>query len=253
MTKQELQAELKNRGIKFSQTQNKAELEALLGIPSSATPEGVGAALSASEGVSIDTTTEDAVDALAGADTMVVDVGQKLSEATELEGEDEDSDSPKMKETQGFDLTKLSAEQISQLKTLLDSASPAKAKKKNIIPTVTMRTYEDKVVVDFGRAFPKMVRDPDSQSDKPRTHIKLRVEGSDEWITLLYKEFMNLPRITCKQVSVVAEPDEKEFGEVFSKELKRMVPMMVTYTKRTLTIELPDGRRMTLDSSKVNA
>lgn len=208
------------------------------------TPESVGAALSNGE-QTVPAQDEEAED------DVTEDISAELSKAEEVAAKPEDG-GMRAQESQGFDLRNLSEDQLSQLKSLLENASPAKAKKATITPTVEIREFDGKVVVDFGRAFPKLVRDHESQSDKPKTHINFKVEGSDTDILMLYKEFMNLPRVTCQQVSVEVEDVEREVGETYSKELKRKVPMYVNFTKRVLTLKKPDGSTFIINATKVN-
>lgn len=151
-----------------------------------------------------------------------------------------------------FDFSKLSPEQLQNLKAALDNVPNGLIRSKKANPTVTLRTINGKTVVDFSRAFQKLVHDPETRTDRPRQHISVTFLGEKEPVVISYAEFMTAERITCEVVDTHSKEREVEVGETYSVEKKVRVPMVIKYIDRVFTLKLPDGQQIDVNASKVN-
>lgn len=139
-----------------------------------------------------------------------------------------------------IDLSKLTTEQLQQLKSML-AATPDRITRKKKNPTIKLRVFGGKVVTDISRAFKGLIDDPENNRKVERTHIKVTLHGETEPRAILYREFMQLEQIVCEVVSNRQEKGEIVEGETISRETGRPVEMVVTTVQDFFTVKLPDS------------
>lgn len=188
------------------------------------------------------------------------DVAADLAAAEEGEGAQEKPVAV-MKPAATLDLAMFTEEQRQMLRDALSVTSAAATDKKRKNPTVELRTIDGRNIVEFSSAYKKKIYDEEQQKEVVRTHITVRFEGDTfvKWEDapsankLLYREFNGAPRIVAEVVGTVETPYTKDLGfEVFSKEQKQNVPVVVNYVRRILTLRLPDKREISMDATFVN-
>lgn len=151
------------------------------------------------------------------------------------------------------DFTKMSDEQLLALRSALESVDERQRKKRTGGTTVVLREFEGNPVTWFSRAFRKTYFDQEKQANSLRTHIRIKTSGSEQEIEMLYSEFTELPRITCKVLGRDDRREEVVLGEVYNKEQKRNVPLVNVYIKQIYKVLLPNGKELSIPADYVNA
>lgn len=139
-----------------------------------------------------------------------------------------------------LDLSKLTTEQLQQLKSML-AATPDRITRKKKNPTIKLRVFDGKVVTDISRAFKGLIDDPENNRKVERTHIKVTLHDEKTPRAILYREFMQLDQIVCEVVSNRQEKGEIVEGETISRETGRPVEMVVTTVTDWFTVKFPDS------------
>lgn len=153
------------------------------------------------------------------------------------------------RESKGLDLTQFTPEQLDALQSMIAAHTAKKKPRKDKRTVITLRSLEGKLILNFTKAFKKSVFDEEEQRNVVRTHIKVLLEGDEEYKTILYRDFNNAPRVRCELIGTENREREKEVGETFSAEHKIVVPMLVKYVDQILTLRVPDRK----DLLKINA
>lgn len=180
------------------------------------------------------------------------DISQRLSQRDgENENEERRGDEPTANEPLSFDISKLTAEQLSQLKAMLN-ATPDRARRKKENPRVFLREIDGKVAVDFKNAYLTMVRDHELRADVERHVIPVKFLGETDYTNIMYERFMSSPQISCEIISTKKDVDEEERGSTISMEHGRQVPMLVTRVNYTFTVKLPNGEQVEIDGKVAN-
>ena len=181
-------------------------------------------------------------------------IGAELSEkAQETVDAAIATDRPEASAPVAFDLSKLTPDQLSNLKAALDGVPSGNVRPTKKNSTVTLREMDGKLIVKFSNAFLRLVMDPQSRSEKERQHIAVMFLGEDKETTVFYQDFMSAQRIKCEVINVKVEKREKQVGECYNKDLKRRVPMFIEWDERTMTLKLPDGSSLEIEEKFVNA
>lgn len=182
---------------------------------------------------------------------VIPSVAERLSQSSGSEqAEASRGEEPKGAEPLAFDLTKLTSDQLSQLKALLNS-TPDRVSRKQVNPIITLRKIGEKVVIDFKNAYLALLDDPENNRKVERHIIPVRFLGETDFKPILYKEFMESPRINCEAVKVYAEPDSHDEGEVYSKERGTMVAMEVRTVKYSFDLKVPGVEELVRIEGKV--
>jgi len=177
-------------------------------------------------------------------------IGQRLSQQEEGESKGEQVINPE--NPVPFDLSKLSTEQLQNLKAML-AATPDRVQRKKKNPTVKLRVIDGKVVMDFKNAYKALVDDPENNRKVERTHIQVKLQGEDTYHSVLYRDFMQADQVVCEILSTRQDKDEIVEGETISRETGRPVEMIVTVVKDFFTIKLPDGSTTEIEGRLANA
>ncbi len=155
-----------------------------------------------------------------------------------------------------IDINALSDDQLHLLKARLN-ATPDRVSQKRSNPTVLIRRFNGNYVTDIGGAIDSLVRNEDGIGTKELVLIPIKTLGSDEWVKVNWKEFMQSEQIRCEVIKMESVPESiPERGTVFSREKGVMVQREITTVRNTLTIQLPAGapeKTMTVDAKIANA
>lgn len=148
-----------------------------------------------------------------------------------------------------FDINKLTADQLKQLKALLEDTPASMTQGRS---TVTVRNFNDKYVIGIKNASSKTVLDPVEQRAVTKITIPVLYYGADDFVTEDYKEFMQSERVKCEVVSQREVRDRIVEGVVYSMELKKDVEQVVNTVVRFYTIKLPNGETIELFEDAIN-
>lgn len=183
------------------------------------TPESVAARLSASEGA-----------------------GERITHDTPYKQPEEAA--PTAEEpAPAFDLSKLTPEQLINLKAALDNAPLRTLKKGN--PIIKLRRYEGRMVLQTGRCINTLHKDELTQITSEVVLIPIRFLGEDgkpeaKMVNVPYKDFMNAEQVKCEVLNKRSEPGRIVEGEVESNERPGVfVELEVTTVKDWFTVKLP--------------
>lgn len=162
------------------------------------------------------------------------------------------TDAPKAVEAIPFDIGKLTAEQLSNLKSML-AVTPERVptKKKNAI--TQLRSINGKVVVAIKNAYLTLVYDPVRMTDIEAHKIPVRFAGETEFKDVLYNEFMKSERVMCEIMSIRTQEEIRIEGEVVQRETGRLVNQEVKMVIYFFTVKLPDGTITEIEGSAANA
>lgn len=148
-----------------------------------------------------------------------------------------------------FDINKLTPEQLKQLKAALEE-TPSIASNSRM--TVTVRRFNEKIVIGVKNASSKSVLDPIEQKPVTKITIPVLYHGAKDFVTEDYKEFMTSERVKCEVVSQREVKDRIVEGVVYSMEMKKDVEQVVNTVVRFYTIKLPNGETIELFEDAVN-
>lgn len=185
-----------------------------------------------------------------GAKPNIASISERLSE--QESGEARGSEVMNTETPIPFDLSQLRPEQLQQLKQML-AATPDRIVRKKKNPTVTLRVINDKVIVNHKNTYKALVDDPENNRKVERHHIPVLFQGDKDYTVIMYKEFINSPRVACEVTGTRSETDEIVEGETVSRETGQMVEMVVKVIRDYFTIKLPDGSTIEIEGKIANA
>lgn len=151
-----------------------------------------------------------------------------------------------------FDLSKVTPEQLSQLKQMLN-ATPDRVARKKENPVIKLRVMNEKIVIDHKNAYTGIVRDRELRADVERPIIPVLLDGDTEWQTILYSDFMELPQIKCEVISQRKEENDVVDGSCVSNITGRQTEMLVHTVDYFYTVKLPGGATKEFMARIVNA
>lgn len=151
-----------------------------------------------------------------------------------------------------FDLNSMSLEQRQQLKAML-AVTPDAQVNKRVNNTVTLRKIDGKIVEDFKNSYQGVVRDDEQNRDVVKPLIPVKLEGEDEYKTLLLSQFINAERVPCEVISKREDKREIKEGETISRKTKQPVEMVRTEVVTFFTIKLPNGDTREIEGRLANA
>lgn len=148
-----------------------------------------------------------------------------------------------------FDLSKMTLEQMQQLKAMLAS-TPDGSVQKTFKPTVKLRRMmidlgegrtEEKIVIDFGRAYLTEMRDLELNRNVERHVIPVTFLGEREATIVAYKKFIESEQIVCEVLSQRSIDNPVKEGVTKSRETGTLVEMVRKEIKQFFTVKLPAG------------
>ena len=183
-------------------------------------------------------------------ENIVEDISNKLSEEG-VEKTKKTNFTPK--ETIPFDPTKLTSEQIQTFKAMLE-ATPEKLSKEVVNPRVTIRKHKGKYVIDYKRAYEKVVKDIEQNKEVLKHIIPVLYNGEKEYVDILYPEFINAERVSCEVIKHTEENKKFIEGETISRVTGRLTELVRMERIHHFTIKLPDNEGvLDIDGKMANA
>lgn len=181
----------------------------------------------------------------------VADISARLSE-NQQEQKTKDTNEPTAQESLAFDMTKLSPEQLQQLKAML-AVTPERLSTKKANARTFIRTIGGKYVAATKNAYLALVYDPTRLTEVETHKIPVKFVGEDKFIDMIYTEFMRAERVPCEIVSIRQEQERRVEGEVVQRETGKIVEMEVKIVNYFFTVKLPDGTTAEIDGTAANA
>lgn len=151
-----------------------------------------------------------------------------------------------------FDISKLSKEQIQQLKQMLN-ATPDSIQRKRENPKVKLRKIDNNIVIDFNNAYLGLVKDPANNREVEKHIIPVKFLGSEEYTPILYSKFINSERVDCEILGIKQKKNEIVEGETISRETGTLVDMIRVQIETTFEIKLPNGEVLEIPAKMANA
>lgn len=197
---------------------------------------------------------EDMEKEVGGIAPAVASVSERLGAASAEEAKVE-TNLPVAKTPQMIDLHNMTAEQASQLKSIL-SVTPdqVQAKRGNSIVEIrrTMVNEEYLYVVDFQKARMALANDSETGKEFETHKIKVLYYGQSEYTDLMYTDFMDFERVRVEVLSERQEKDVRKEGQVVSRETGRLVEKEVTIMEYFYTVKLPTGTSVEIKGNIIN-
>lgn len=189
-------------------------------------------------------------------DAIVGGIERELSERAEDMRVDAEGDEPRAKTPAPFDFSTLTPDQLNSLREMFEK-TPRRKSIEEKYNTVSMRVIGGRIAIGWGRAFLGLVDNPVENRKDMRQMIKVQFAGSKDETTMLYREFMQAERITCRVIETKTEQMPQEVGTTFKRDedgglTSQEVVMYVNHVKTTFTIQLPDGTTAQVDAERVN-
>jgi len=183
--------------------------------------------------------------------SVVGSISERLGSQATTE-ETKDDTAPKADSPIPFDINSLSREQLQSLKALLNSTPEGQIREsKN--PVVTLRKIDGKYIIDFKRAMLGLVKDGETGRDVERHLIPVKFKGEEEFVSVLYSNFINSERVPCEVLSHKEEKKPVVEGQTFSRKRGTMVDMVRTQVISYFTIKLPEGETIDIEGRLANA
>lgn len=187
-----------------------------------------------------------------GEDNKIVEgIGERLSSQTH-EKKEETSNEPKGINTVPFDVGKLTADQLQQLKSML-AVTPERATTKKGNARTFLRNINGGFVIATKPAYLALVYDATRLSEVETHKIPVKLHNSDKWIDIIYTDFMKAERVPCEILSVREEKGRRVEGEVVQRETGKIVEMEVVIVNHFFKVKLPDGTIVEIEGSASNA
>ncbi len=178
----------------------------------------------------------------ASAPGVIPSIAERLGGRGGSESAAAKSNAPKAAEPLAFDISKLTPDQLQQLKAMLNS-TPDRVARRQVNPIITLRQMhrenQDKIVVDYKNAYLALVDDPENNRKVERHIIPVKFYGDEGFTPVMYKDFMDSPRVRCEAVKMYSEPDSHVEGEVYSKERGTMIEMEVRTIRHSFDVRVP--------------
>ena len=157
------------------------------------------------------------------------------------------------KETIPFDPTKLTSAQIQTFKAMLE-ATPDKLSTEVAKPRITIRKHQGKYVIDFKRAYEKVMKDVELNKEVAKHIIPILYKGEKEYVEILYSEFINSERVVCEVLKHTQEKKKFVEGETISRATGRLTELLRTEMIHHFTIKLPDNEgELEIEGKMANA
>ena len=155
-----------------------------------------------------------------------------------------------------FDITRLSPDQLQELKEQLDNIAP-RSNRPMGKPIVRLRKYDDKFIVDFQNAFNTWIKDERANMNVETIMIPVKFLGSNEFVNIAWRDFMNADQVPCDVISRRSEPKEIVDGPpVRNRATGQLTESVVRRLKETFVVRLPAGTEpseIELEARIVNA
>lgn len=182
---------------------------------------------------------------------VVSNIAEKLSKSTQV-AEHNNAQVVEPSDSVPFDISKLSIEQIQQLKHILE-VTPNSVKKVVRKPTTKIRTLDGKYLVEAKRSFMRLRKNTIEGRDELAHYILVRFHGEANFVEKDYREVMQADRIVCEIVSTRYEDASYIEGEpVVHRETGKLTEREVKVTVPYYTIKLPNGETVELKGEMSN-
>ncbi len=179
----------------------------------------------------------------------VASVAERLSETS---GADTEQGVIREENAVPFDITKLSRDQIQQLKAMLN-ATPDASRRKKENPRVRLRRIDGQFVQDFKNAYLALVEDKENRREVERHVIPVLFIGAKDFTNVMYSRFINSEQVACEVVDFRQKIEEIPEGEVVSRETGTLVEMVRKEMRVWYTVKLPDGSTVEIEGKVANA
>ena len=183
---------------------------------------------------------------------VVASVSERLGQSTHSETTENKSEVASPQNSMPFDLTKLTVEQVQQLKQLLE-ATPESAKKRVLKPVTQVRVMGGKYLIDAKKSYMKLKKNTVEGRDELTHFIPVKFFGDKDFTEMDYREVMGADRVKCEIVSTRYEDDSYIEGEpVTHRETGRLTEREVKITTPFYTIKLPNGQTVEIKGAMSN-
>lgn len=186
---------------------------------------------------------------------VVQGVASRLSERAEEEVE-RPKDVPQPHQTNSFDLSQLSSEQLSTLKAMLNVTPDQvqQAKGNTRIEIRALDTEEGtRYVVDFKQSRKAVGYDSETGHEYETNKIEVLLDGDTDYTDMYYNEFMELERVPVEVMSTRTETQTVNEGQVVQRETGKLVNKEVKINHYFYNVKLPNGRLVELAGKLANA
>lgn len=148
-----------------------------------------------------------------------------------------------------FDITKLTGEQLQQLKAML-TVTPERPAAKRSNPFITLRKFvtrdkdgieTSKLIVDFKNAYETSVFDEQANRNKEVVMIPVKFLNEEAFTPVNYRDFMTAEQVRCEVIGTESVPGEINEGEVRSRETGLLIPRITKTLTTFFTVRLPLG------------
>ncbi len=183
---------------------------------------------------------------------VVADVSERLGASTKTETTEQKQEVATPQNTMPFDVTKLSIEQVQQLKQMLE-ITPESAKKRIIKPVTQIRVIKGKYLIDAGKSYMKLRKNTLEGRDELAHFIPVKFFGDKDFIEMDYREVMGADRVKCEIVSTRTVDESYIEGEpVTHRETGRLTEREVKVITPYYTIKLPTNETVEIKGSMSN-
>lgn len=180
-------------------------------------------------------------------------VADKIAERLGGQGSDQlDNPESIQPKSNPIDISSLSPDQLQTLKQML-AATPDQIRKTNQRPTVTMRQIDGRTVVGFKNAYLGLIDDLENRRKVERHLIPVLFEDAEDYENVLYKKFMEAPRVECEVIEKSEDTVEIPEGTTRSRITGTVVEMVRKEIHTFFTVKLPSGKSVKLEAKLVNA
>jgi hypothetical protein len=181
------------------------------------------------------------------------DIGAKLGASVAKQEEIKKVSNEPIPETPlPFDMAKLTGEQLKQLKSML-AVTPEQSVPQDAGHKTKIRTMGGRCVIAIKNAFLSVIYDPAMGQEKNAEKMPVKFLGDEDYTEVLWKDFMESPRVECEIVSTREEKSVRKEGKIIQRETGRLIDMEVKMVTRFITIKLPSGQIVEIENSASNA
>lgn len=181
-------------------------------------------------------------------------VERLASEAKEVTAEE--SSKPQANTPMMFDMSNLTPEQLSVLKSML-GVTPERVQQKrgNIRIEIRKVSIEDvdRYIVDFKRTRMTLGYHAETGKEAETPVIPVLLNGATEYIDMDYTEFMQSDRVGVEVLSQRSEEHIIEEGQVKQRETGKIVMKELKTIDYFYTVKLPNGETVELQGKIANA
>lgn len=186
---------------------------------------------------------------------VVAGISEKLEQTSEQQAH-HDPTAPTQAEPMLVDLNNLKPEQLQVLKAMLNvTPDRAQPKKGNIIIEIRKVQYkgEDKFILDFEQARIALAYDSEAQRDMETHKIRVKLNGVEDMVDMLYGDFMEAERVPVEVISERHVDDSFSEGEVTQRTTGKLVQRDVQTREYFFTVKLPTGEQVEIQGKIANA